>query len=130
MIIAPLDIIIILNKSHNFALLRLNLFTPLNSYAFVSMTSSFLMFTIVSEFSILSNSTVILSLFSVEYLPLLWKPDLFFTMGLESYRHESTTPNVFLRLWSNGSVLYSQRLSYTLAAVNSPRRKLKKKKNS
>ncbi|GFR73792.1 glycine receptor subunit alpha-4 [Elysia marginata] len=51
---------------------------------------------------------------SIEYLPLLWKPDLFFTLGLTSYRHDSTTPNVFLRLWSNGTVLYSQRITSTM----------------
>ncbi|GFO07446.1 glycine receptor subunit alpha-3, partial [Plakobranchus ocellatus] len=45
---------------------------------------------------------------SMDYLPRLWIPDLFFTLGRESYRHDTTTPNVFLRLWANGSVLFSQ----------------------
>ncbi|RUS88753.1 hypothetical protein EGW08_003470 [Elysia chlorotica] len=51
---------------------------------------------------------------SIEYLPRLWIPDLFFTQGLDSYRHESTTPNLFIRLWANGSVLYSQRITSTM----------------
>jgi len=45
----------------------------------------------------------------------LWKPDLFFSNEKEAKLHTLTTPNVLMRVYPNGTVLYSQRLSLKLA---------------
>ena len=45
---------------------------------------------------------------SIEMLRKIWKPDTFVYNGKRSYLHTITTPNRFVRLFSNGRVLYSQ----------------------
>jgi len=56
----------------------------------------------------------------IKYLTLtdsskLWKPDLFFTNELSSTRHEMTTPNLVIRIYPDGGVLFSQRITVNLA---------------
>ncbi|KAL4003451.1 cation transporter family protein [Acanthocheilonema viteae] len=49
----------------------------------------------------------------VDYLRKLWKPDTFFPNEKRSYFHITTTHNSFLRIYPNGNVLTSQRLTVT-----------------
>ncbi|XP_037787749.1 gamma-aminobutyric acid receptor alpha-like [Penaeus monodon] len=48
---------------------------------------------------------------SVSVLEKLWKPDTFIYNGKQSYVHLITTPNKFIRLYQNGRILYSSRLT-------------------
>ncbi|XP_074651547.1 gamma-aminobutyric acid receptor subunit alpha-6-like [Tubulanus polymorphus] len=41
----------------------------------------------------------------------IWKPDTYFTNGRGAYVHTITTPNKLLRIYQNGTVLYSMRLT-------------------
>lgn len=45
----------------------------------------------------------------------IWKPDLFFRNEKEGHFHEILMPNVLLRIYPNGDVLYSIRISLLLA---------------
>ncbi|MCP9263556.1 GABA-gated chloride channel 1 [Dirofilaria immitis] len=49
----------------------------------------------------------------VDYLHKLWKPDTFFPNEKKSYFHVTTTHNSFLRIYPNGNVFTSQRLTVT-----------------
>uniref|UniRef100_A0A915PSG0 Gamma-aminobutyric acid receptor subunit beta n=1 Tax=Setaria digitata TaxID=48799 RepID=A0A915PSG0_9BILA len=49
----------------------------------------------------------------VDYLQKLWKPDTFFPNEKKSYFHITTTHNSFLRIYPNGNVFTSQRLTVT-----------------
>ncbi|XP_050412045.1 glycine receptor subunit alpha-2 isoform X2 [Patella vulgata] len=51
---------------------------------------------------------------SYKHLDELWVPDLFFPQSKTERRHVLTTPNILIRLETDGSILYSQRLSVTL----------------
>ena len=42
---------------------------------------------------------------------MLWIPDLFFSNEKKARFHEITVPNRYVRLWPNGELLFSQRLS-------------------
>ncbi|CAG0904527.1 unnamed protein product [Darwinula stevensoni] len=46
-----------------------------------------------------------------QFLEKVWKPDTFFVNGKRSYLHKITVPNRLLRLSSDGTLLYSQRLT-------------------
>ncbi|CAI4229423.1 unnamed protein product [Auanema sp. JU1783] len=46
---------------------------------------------------------------------LIWKPDTFFLNEKNAFRHNIDSPNMLLRIYANGSVLYSQRISLTLS---------------
>ncbi|KAK9875604.1 hypothetical protein WA026_009404 [Henosepilachna vigintioctopunctata] len=48
---------------------------------------------------------------SISMLGRIWKPDTYFYNGKHSYLHTITTPNKFVRLYQNGRVLYSSRLT-------------------
>ncbi|XP_066937073.1 gamma-aminobutyric acid receptor alpha-like isoform X1 [Macrobrachium rosenbergii] len=48
---------------------------------------------------------------SVAMLGKLWKPDTYIYNGKQSYVHLITTPNKFIRLYQNGRILYSSRLT-------------------
>ncbi|XP_071744347.1 gamma-aminobutyric acid receptor subunit alpha-6 isoform X2 [Lepeophtheirus salmonis] len=48
---------------------------------------------------------------SIEMLNKIWKPDTYIYNGRKSYLHTITTPNKFVRLFPEGKVLYSQRLT-------------------
>ncbi len=39
----------------------------------------------------------------------IWVPDLFFRNEKNGVRHDITVPNRLLRIWPNGTILYSQR---------------------
>ncbi|CAO1428756.1 unnamed protein product [Diamesa serratosioi] len=52
---------------------------------------------------------------SISMLKKIWKPDTFFFNGKQSYLHTITTPNKFVRLYKNGRVLYSSRLTIKAA---------------
>ena len=45
----------------------------------------------------------------------LWLPDLFFRNGKEGYLHKMTQPNYLLRVYPNGHVLYSQKITMRFA---------------
>nr|XP_027194799.1 glutamate-gated chloride channel-like [Dermatophagoides pteronyssinus] len=45
----------------------------------------------------------------------IWKPDLFFKNEKKGHFHEIIMPNILLRIHPNGEILYSIRLSLTLA---------------
>ncbi|XP_054153951.1 glutamate-gated chloride channel-like isoform X1 [Oppia nitens] len=45
----------------------------------------------------------------------IWKPDLFFSNEKDGHFHEIIMPNVLLRIYPNGNVLYSIRISLVLA---------------
>ncbi|XP_022238851.1 glutamate-gated chloride channel-like [Limulus polyphemus] len=45
----------------------------------------------------------------------IWKPDLFFSNEKEGHFHDIIMPNVLLRIYPNGEVLYSIRISLVLA---------------
>ena len=46
-----------------------------------------------------------------KFLEKVWKPDTYFVNGKKSYLHKITVPNRLLRLKSDGTMLYSQRLT-------------------
>ncbi|KAK8734809.1 hypothetical protein OTU49_005665, partial [Cherax quadricarinatus] len=48
---------------------------------------------------------------SLAVLDKLWMPDTFIYNGKQSYVHLITTPNKFIRLYRNGRILYSSRLT-------------------
>lgn len=48
---------------------------------------------------------------SITMLQRIWKPDTYFYNGKQSYLHTITTPNKFVRLYQDGRVLYSSRLT-------------------
>ncbi|XP_048459690.1 glycine receptor subunit alphaZ1 [Rhincodon typus] len=48
-------------------------------------------------------------------LDLIWKPDLFFANEKGAHFHEITTDNKLLRIFKNGNVLYSIRLTLSLS---------------
>ncbi|PNF27091.1 hypothetical protein B7P43_G08556 [Cryptotermes secundus] len=48
---------------------------------------------------------------SISMLQRIWKPDTYFYNGKQSYLHTITTPNKFVRLYQDGRVLYSSRLT-------------------
>ncbi|KAK4887223.1 hypothetical protein RN001_003494 [Aquatica leii] len=48
---------------------------------------------------------------SISMLAKIWKPDTYFYNGKQSYLHTITTPNKFVRLYQDGRVLYSSRLT-------------------
>ena len=45
----------------------------------------------------------------------VWLPDLFFRNGKDGYLHKMTLPNYLLRLYPNGKVLYSQKITMRFA---------------
>ncbi|RWS21063.1 glutamate-gated chloride channel-like protein [Leptotrombidium deliense] len=45
----------------------------------------------------------------------IWKPDLFFSNEKEGHFHDIIMPNVLLRIYPTGEVLYSIRISLVLA---------------
>ncbi|KAM7538750.1 hypothetical protein Aperf_G00000047412 [Anoplocephala perfoliata] len=45
----------------------------------------------------------------------VWLPDLFFRNGKEGYLHKMTLPNYLLRVYPNGKVLYSQKITMRFA---------------
>ncbi|KAK4871607.1 hypothetical protein RN001_015731 [Aquatica leii] len=45
----------------------------------------------------------------------VWMPDLFFSNEKEGHFHDIIMPNVYIRIFPNGSVLYSIRISLTLS---------------
>lgn len=45
----------------------------------------------------------------------VWMPDTFFRNEKEARRHEIIVPNVYVRIFPNGEILYSIRISLTLA---------------
>ncbi|XP_042239274.1 glycine receptor subunit alpha-1-like, partial [Homarus americanus] len=45
----------------------------------------------------------------------IWKPDTYFNNVKDAEIHKVTMPNILLRLHSNGDVLYSMRVTLTLA---------------
>ncbi|XP_015834304.1 GABA-gated ion channel isoform X1 [Tribolium castaneum] len=55
-----------------------------------------------------TNDTLALS---ISMLARIWKPDTYFYNGKQSYLHTITTPNKFVRLYQDGRVLYSSRLT-------------------
>ncbi|PIO69081.1 Cation transporter family protein [Teladorsagia circumcincta] len=46
---------------------------------------------------------------------LIWTPDTFFLNEKEAHRHEIDKLNLLMRIYANGSVMYSERLSLTLS---------------
>ncbi|KOC71088.1 Gamma-aminobutyric acid receptor alpha-like [Habropoda laboriosa] len=48
---------------------------------------------------------------SISMLARIWKPDTYFYNGKHSYLHTITSPNKFVRLYQDGRVLYSSRLT-------------------
>lgn len=46
-----------------------------------------------------------------QFLEKIWVPDTFFVNGRKSYLHKITVPNRFVRIYPNGRVSYSQRLT-------------------
>ncbi|XP_032787726.2 gamma-aminobutyric acid receptor alpha-like [Daphnia magna] len=48
---------------------------------------------------------------SVSMLDRIWKPDTYFYNGKNSYLHTITTPNKLVRLFPDGRILYSSRLT-------------------
>ncbi|XP_066590449.1 gamma-aminobutyric acid receptor alpha-like isoform X2 [Prorops nasuta] len=48
---------------------------------------------------------------SISMLAKIWKPDTYFYNGKQSYLHTITSPNKFVRLYQDGRVLYSSRLT-------------------
>ncbi|XP_037908522.1 gamma-aminobutyric acid receptor alpha-like isoform X2 [Hermetia illucens] len=48
---------------------------------------------------------------SISMLARIWKPDTYFSNGKQSYLHTITTPNKFVRIYQDGRVLYSSRLT-------------------
>uniref|UniRef100_A0A0K8T2K8 Gamma-aminobutyric acid receptor alpha-like n=1 Tax=Lygus hesperus TaxID=30085 RepID=A0A0K8T2K8_LYGHE len=48
---------------------------------------------------------------SISMLGRIWKPDTYFYNGKQSYLHTITSPNKFVRLYQDGKVLYSSRLT-------------------
>ncbi|CRL07692.1 CLUMA_CG020649, isoform A [Clunio marinus] len=52
---------------------------------------------------------------SISMLKKIWKPDTYFFNGKQSYLHTITTPNKFVRLYKDGRVLYSSRLTIKAA---------------
>nr|XP_012149539.1 PREDICTED: gamma-aminobutyric acid receptor alpha-like [Megachile rotundata] len=48
---------------------------------------------------------------SISMLAKIWKPDTYFYNGKQSYLHTITSPNKFVRLYKDGRVLYSSRLT-------------------
>ncbi|XP_060816717.1 gamma-aminobutyric acid receptor alpha-like isoform X1 [Bombus pascuorum] len=48
---------------------------------------------------------------SISMLARIWKPDTYFYNGKHSYLHTITSPNKFVRLYKDGRVLYSSRLT-------------------
>lgn len=48
---------------------------------------------------------------SISMLERIWRPDTYFYNGKHSYLHTITTPNKFVRLYKDGRVLYSSRLT-------------------
>ena len=47
----------------------------------------------------------------------IWKPDLFFSNEKEGHFHTIIMPNVLLRIYPNGEVLYSIRISLVLSCT-------------
>ncbi|XP_064609622.1 glycine receptor subunit alpha-2-like [Liolophura sinensis] len=45
----------------------------------------------------------------------IWYPDIYFPSLKGGYRHDLTSPNILLRLYPDGTVLYSQRLALIMA---------------
>lgn len=77
-------------------------------YDFITSTMSFHLFHIV------------LYTGRLKYLTLteanrVWMPDLFFSNEKEGHFHNIIMPNVYIRIFPYGSVLYSIRISLTLA---------------
>ncbi|NP_001234887.1 GABA-gated ion channel GRD precursor [Nasonia vitripennis] len=52
---------------------------------------------------------------SISMLARIWKPDTYFYNGKQSYLHTITSPNKFVRLYQDGRVLYSSRLTIKAA---------------
>eukprot|EP00095_Tigriopus_kingsejongensis_P006095 snap_masked-scaffold691_size110934-processed-gene-0.1 protein:Tk06095 transcript:snap_masked-scaffold691_size110934-processed-gene-0.1-mRNA-1 annotation:"gamma-aminobutyric acid receptor alpha-like" len=46
-----------------------------------------------------------------QFLAMIWVPDTFVVNGRKSYLHKITVPNRFVRIYPNGRVSYSQRLT-------------------
>ncbi|KAI0233031.1 Glycine receptor subunit alpha-3 [Lamellibrachia satsuma] len=62
---------------------------------------------------------VLVSAKSMEHV---WKPDLFFRNGKSASFHRVTAPNKLMRIYNNGTVLYSTRITLTLACTMNLRR--------
>lgn len=63
------------------------------------------------------------SLGKMKYLTLteasrVWMPDLFFSNEKEGHFHNIIMPNVYIRIFPNGLVLYSIRLAYYIHLIN------------
>ncbi|XP_023347650.1 gamma-aminobutyric acid receptor alpha-like, partial [Eurytemora carolleeae] len=54
---------------------------------------------------------------SNEMLQKIWKPDTFVYNGIKAYVHTITKPNRFVRLFADGRVLYSQRLTISATCL-------------
>ncbi|XP_053399187.1 gamma-aminobutyric acid receptor alpha-like [Mercenaria mercenaria] len=48
---------------------------------------------------------------SIKILERIWYPDTVFYNGMKSYLHTITTPNRFIRIYRDGKILFSQRLT-------------------
>lgn len=59
-------------------------------------------------FEHLSNETVLM--LDARMLTRLWVPDLYFSNEKDSHFHDVMVPNTFIRLHSDGSIVYSARL--------------------
>ncbi|XP_037080520.1 LOW QUALITY PROTEIN: gamma-aminobutyric acid receptor alpha-like [Pollicipes pollicipes] len=57
------------------------------------------------------NSSIDQLSLNIKMLEGIWKPDTYFLNGRGSYVHMITRPNKLIRLSSNGSILYSMRLT-------------------
>ena len=44
-----------------------------------------------------------------DHFSMIWVPDLFFRNAKRGMFHTLTVPNRLLRIWPNGTILYSQR---------------------
>ncbi|XP_013404995.1 glycine receptor subunit alpha-1 [Lingula anatina] len=55
-----------------------------------------------------------ISLTASETVSSIWKPDLYFLNEKSAKLHSVPSPNILLRIWPTGQILYSQRLSLTI----------------
>lgn len=72
-------------------------------------------FTNASRFYPTSRDTGRLKYLTLTEANRVWMPDLFFSNEKEGHFHNIIMPNVYIRIFPYGSVLYSIRISLTLA---------------
>lgn len=58
-----------------------------------------------------SDSSQKVLMLGLSMLDRIWKPDTYFWNGMDSYLHDLTTPNKLVRLYQDGKVLFSSRLT-------------------